>query len=71
MSPSIMGGLATERAGGAWHGAGGMSHFTKRAAGGALKVTQSNKRMHATRDTRALIYNRGAGGRVMRGVRTD
>jgi hypothetical protein len=29
---------------------------------------QSNKRMHATRDTTDVITNRGLGGRVMRGV---
>ncbi len=51
------------------HGGGCRLLCTRRATSGALKVTQSNKRMHATRDTRALIYNRGAGGRVMRGVR--
>jgi hypothetical protein len=32
-----------------------MSPFTERAAGRALKMTPSNKRMHATADTQALI----------------
>jgi hypothetical protein len=32
-------------------------------------MTQSNKRMHATRDTRDVIKRNLAGGRVMRGVR--
>jgi hypothetical protein len=42
------------------HGAGG---------GRGLKMAQSNKRMHATRDTRHVIKLQLAGGRVMRGVR--
>jgi hypothetical protein len=36
--------------------------------GDGLKMTQSNKRMHATRDTSHVIISRGLGGRVMRGV---
>jgi hypothetical protein len=32
-------------------------------------MTQSNKRMHATRDTLLVIERKRAGGRVMRGVR--
>ena len=38
------------------------------AAGGGLKVTQSNKRMHANRDTTDVINPQLGGGRVMRGV---
>jgi hypothetical protein len=34
----------------------------------ALKMTQSNKRMHATRDTSVVIKRNLAGGRVMRSV---
>jgi hypothetical protein len=32
-------------------------------------MTQSNKRMHATRDTPDVIFGKVEGGRVMRGVR--
>ena len=49
--------------------AGGSSRMV-RAAWRALKVTPSNKRMHATRDTNAFMLCRGVGGRVMRGVRS-
>jgi hypothetical protein len=31
-------------------------------------VRRSNMRMHPTRDTNLLMYNRGAGGRVMRAL---
>ena len=44
------------QAGGAKHEAGWMSSLTVRAAGRALKVTQSNKRMHATADTTAVMF---------------
>jgi hypothetical protein len=65
----MMNGLTSGPAGGARHDAGCMSPLTERAAGVALKMTPSNKRMHATRDTRDFIGSKGAGGRVMRGVR--
>jgi hypothetical protein len=32
-------------------------------------MTPSNKRMHATADTQAVIFGNGAGRRVMRSVR--
>jgi hypothetical protein len=57
-SPAVMDGIASGQAGGARHEAGWMSPFTGRVAGGALKMTQSNKRMHATADTRAVISQR-------------
>ena len=47
---------------GAWPG-------RRRAAWRALKMTPSNKRMHATRDTSHVIVSSGLGGRVMRSVR--
>jgi hypothetical protein len=34
-----------------------------------VRRAQSNKRMHATRDTRDVVERDLAGGRVMRGVR--
>jgi hypothetical protein len=64
-----MDGMASAPAGGARHEAGWMSPVTGRGAWRALKVAQSNKRMHATRDTRHVIKLQLAGGRVMRGVR--
>ena len=51
------------------HGVARGSSGAGRAAGRALKMTQSNKRMHATRDTLLVIERKRAGGRVMRGVR--
>ena len=63
MSPAMMGGMASGRAGGAGHEAGWMSSFTERGAGGALKMTQSNKRMHATRDAKDVML-RGRCGRA-------
>jgi hypothetical protein len=65
----MMEGLTSGQAGGARQEAGWMSPLTGRAARRALKVTQSNKRMHATRDTKDVIERNLVGGRVMRGVR--
>jgi hypothetical protein len=65
---AVMSGLTPRRAGDVWHGASRGSSLTGRAMGVALKVTPSNKRMHATRDTSDVINRNLAGGRVMRGV---
>lgn len=54
--PAMLDGLSSGQAGGARQEAGCMSPFTGRAAWRALKVTQSNKRMHATADTQAVIF---------------
>jgi hypothetical protein len=55
VSPAMMDGLVSGQAGGGRHEAGCKSPFREPAAGGALKVTQSNKRMHATRDTNLVM----------------
>ena len=47
--------------------AGGGRRITARAGSGEA-WTPPNKRMHATADTRVVIYLRGVGRRVMRGV---
>jgi hypothetical protein len=66
--PAVAGGLTAEQAGGGRHGAARVPSSRARAAWRALKVTQSNKRMHATADTPAVISSRGLGRRVMPGV---
>jgi hypothetical protein len=57
----MMEGLASGQAGGARHEGGRMSPFTERAAGGALKMTQSNKRMHATAGTSDVMLRKNCG----------
>jgi hypothetical protein len=69
-SLAIMCGLTSEGAGGGGHGAGQGLPQAERVARGGLKMTQSNKRMHATRDTWDVIKRDLVGGRVMRGVRS-
>jgi hypothetical protein len=53
--PAAVGGLSSWEAGGGRHGEARASSSMGRAAGRALKMTQSNKRMHATRDTTAVM----------------
>ena len=59
--PAVMLGLTPVEAGREWHSAKRVRARRKRAVGGALKVTQSNKRMHATADTLPLIFLRRLG----------
>ena len=61
VSPALIDGLASGQAGGVGHGVGCMSPFRERAAWRALKVTQSNKRMHATADTRDFMLRERCG----------
>jgi hypothetical protein len=67
-APVMMCGLTLEGAGGGGHGAGRRVPHAERVARGGLKMTPSNKRMHATRDTSHVIKRKLAGGRVMRSV---
>ena len=64
-----MGGMSSQMVGGGGHGAGRGSSQGRGMVGDGLKMTPSNKRMHATRDTHHVITSKGVGGRVMRGVR--
>jgi hypothetical protein len=54
--PAVVDGLTSWEAGGGRHGGARVSSSTGRATGRALKVTPSNKRMHATRDTNAFKF---------------
>ena len=60
-SPAVVCGLTSLEASGGGHGAGCRSPFTERAAWRALKMTQSNKRMHATRDTSDFMIRERCG----------
>jgi hypothetical protein len=55
-APAVMRGLTSEVAGGGGHGAGRRVPPRERVARGGLKMTQSNKRMHATADTQDFIF---------------
>jgi hypothetical protein len=68
--PAVVRGLTSEEVSGGWHGVARWWSGTERAAWWALKMTPSNKRMHATRDTTDVIERNLAGGRVMRSVRS-
>src|SRR5215211_2474553 len=59
--PAIMCGLTSEVAGGGGRGAGRRVPHAERVARGGLKMTQSNKRMHATADTEAVIVQQRCG----------
>jgi hypothetical protein len=65
----MMDGIASGQTGGGRHSGARVSAGAARAAWRALKVTPSNKRMHATADTRDVIFGQLVGRRVMRGVR--
>jgi hypothetical protein len=54
-------GLISEVAGGGGHGAGRRVPQGCPAAEDGLKMTQSNKRMHATADTTALMLRQSCG----------
>ena len=58
VSAAMMDGIASGQAGGARHGAGWLLPVTGREAGGGLKLTPSNQRMHATRDTMDVMVPR-------------
>jgi hypothetical protein len=53
--PAVVGGLTSWAAGGGRRGGARVSSSPAWAAWRALKMTQSNKRMHATRDTSHVI----------------
>ena len=55
-SPAMMSGLTSVEAGGGRRGGGRGRVRARRVAGGGLKVTPSNKRMHATRDTHDFMF---------------
>jgi hypothetical protein len=60
-SPAVVGGLTSQPAGSGGHGAASGSSLGAGALGRALKVTPSNKRMHATRDTNTFMYQQRCG----------
>jgi hypothetical protein len=60
-APAVMRGLTSEGAGGGGHGAGRRVPDAERVARGGLKMTPSNKRMHATADTLPVMLRQRCG----------